>query len=91
MSSDIGQTQINILQAGANREGLNFEQLGNFIVPYPSRKERDLIINQIGQETTRINTIISKTEKQIVLLQEYRTALINEVVTGKFDVREEKI
>jgi len=91
LASDIGQTQVFHCQTGANREGLNFEQLKNFIVPYPNKEQRDLIINHIKKETARIDTIISKSEKEIELLQEYRTALISEVVTGKIDIREEKI
>ena len=39
-------------------------------------------------ETDLIDTTISKIEKEIVLLQEYRTALISEVVTGKLRVAE---
>jgi len=36
-----------------------------------------------------IDQTINFTEHQIDLLQEYRTALISTVVTGKIDVREE--
>lgn len=91
LASNIGQTQVFNCQTGANREGLNFEQLRNFVFPYPNREERGLIIGFIEDETTRIDSIISKAEREIELLQEYRIALIDEVVTGKIDVREGKI
>ncbi|MCZ7392239.1 MAG: hypothetical protein ABOK23_03715 [Candidatus Methanoperedens sp.] len=42
----------------------------------------------IESENTRIDHTITKIEKEIALLLEYRTALISEVVTGKIDVRE---
>ncbi len=61
------------------------------IVPVPTQEEQELIVKFIFSETKRIDTIISKSEKEIELLQEYRTALISEVVTGKIDVREERI
>lgn len=41
-------------------------------------------VNQhIATETKRIDGTITKTEKEISLLQEYGTALISAVVTGK--------
>jgi type I restriction enzyme S subunit len=61
----------------------------SFIVP-PSDEQKD-IVDFIEKETAHIDSIISKSEKEIELLQEYRTALISEVVTGKIDVREERI
>ncbi|MDP3149624.1 MAG: hypothetical protein Q8N83_10900, partial [Ignavibacteria bacterium] len=44
------------------------------------------IVQHIETETKRIDGTITKTEKEIELLAEYRTALISEVVTGKIDV-----
>ena len=38
-----------------------------------------------------INKIVAKTKREIELLKEYKTALISEVVTGKVDVRNEKL
>jgi len=55
----------------------------------PSEQEQTEIVKFIETETNRINTKITKTEKLIELLREYKTALISEVVTGKIDVREE--
>jgi len=57
----------------------------------PPFDEQNQIVKHIRNKTTRIDTIISKSEKEIEFLQEYRTALISEVVTGKIDVREETI
>lgn len=56
-----------------------------FIVP--SIKEQQKIIDYIEQETSKLNQLIQTIEKEIVLTQEYRTALILEAVTGKIDVR----
>jgi len=39
-------------------------------------------------QTCPMNTAITRTEREIVLLREYRTRLIADVVTGKLDVRE---
>jgi type I restriction enzyme S subunit len=87
LASEIGQLQVFDRQLGANREGLNFEELKQFIIPYPPESERNAITTFIRKETSHIDTIITKTKKEIELLQEYRTSLISEVVTGKIDVR----
>jgi len=65
--------------------------IANIAIPLPSKQEQDNIINFILAEQKRINTIISKTEQEIELMKEYKTALISEVVTGKVDVRDEVI
>ncbi len=56
-------------------------------VSYPSAKEeQQKIVSYIQSETEKIDAAISKIEAEIQLIQEYRTALISEVVTGKIKV-----
>ncbi len=83
MISEIGQNQILSMQSGSNREGLNFEQLKRFEIPLPPKVEQKEILTYIKEETSTIDTLISKYQKQIDLMQEYRTALISQAVTGK--------
>ena len=87
ISSDNGQAQIFSSEKGISREGLNFEQLKGFQVLLPPISDQKDIKDYIESATTKIDQTISNIEKQIDLLQEYRTALISEVVTGKIDVR----
>ena len=87
ISSDNGQVQIFSSEKGISREGLNFEQLKGFQVLLPPIADQKDIKDYIESATTKIDQTISNIEKQIDLLQEYRTALISEVVTGKIDVR----
>jgi len=56
----------------------------------PPIEEQKELIEYIEKETSTIETLISKYQKQIDLMQEYRTALISQAVTGKIDVREWK-
>ena len=79
------------LSTGVSYPAVNSSDVENIPIWYPNLTEQNLIVGYIEKETTRIDTIISKSEKEITLLQEYRTALISEVVTGKIDVREERI
>ncbi len=86
LRSNIGQLQIDFQQTGANREGLNFEQLKNFVIPMMDITEQKCIVVHIEKECSRLDAIIEKFNKQIDLFQEYRTTLISEVVTGKVKV-----
>ena len=54
----------------------------------PPITEQNAIVEHLGQVTAATNTAIARTRRQIELLQEYRTRLIADVVTGKLDVRE---
>jgi type I restriction enzyme, S subunit len=86
--SDYGQIQIDLGVTGSGREGLNFMNIGKFIVSLIPVEEQVKIVNGIDQAFEKINAIIHKTEKEIELLVEYKTSLINEAVTGKIDVRD---
>jgi type I restriction enzyme S subunit len=91
LRSNIGQLQIDICQAGGNRESLNFEQLKNFVIPLPNIVEQREILAYISAREIFFNDLIFKTKSEIELLNEYKKALISEVVTGKVDVRNEVI
>ena len=86
LRSDLGEEQIKIEQTGSGREGLNFEALNNFIIPYLSVEEQTAIANFLDRKMTEIDTKIAKTQRIIELQKEYRTALISDVVTGKIKV-----
>lgn len=62
---------------------LNQAQTKDFIVPVPTEQELPLIVSEIEVLNTRIENTIRKIEQEIELIKEYRTSLINEVVTGK--------
>ncbi len=52
----------------------------------PTIDEQDRIVKYIEFESKKVAAAISKIEKEIELIQEYRAALISEVVTGKIKV-----
>ena len=56
-------------------------------VPLPSVTEQQLIVGHLEQETAGLMRTISRLEREIALLREYRTRLVADVVTGKLDVR----
>jgi type I restriction enzyme, S subunit len=54
----------------------------------PPKDEQQQIVDSISVETAALNTAIARTEREIALMQEYRTRLTADLVTGKLDVRE---
>lgn len=67
---------------------LNQTKTKSLIIAYPDLNEQDKIVQYIDNKCRRINAVMEKFNKQIELLQEYRTTLISEVVTGKVKVSE---
>ena len=49
---------------------------------------RQAIVQYLDKATSDIDAAIDRARRQIELIQEYRTRLIADVVTGKLDVRE---
>jgi len=87
LRSRLGQDQVFSVQMGTSREGLNFEQLGNFIVFHPNKQEQQKIVQYLDKQTSKIDKTIQKIERKIELLEEYKKSLIHYVITGKIDVR----
>ena len=57
-------------------------------LPVPPLDEQVEIMSAMTVETAALNTAITRTEREIALIQEYRTRLTADIVTGKLDVRE---
>ena len=55
---------------------------------HPHLEEQKAIVEYLDKATADIDATISRARHQIELMQEYRTRLIADVVTGKLDVRE---
>lgn len=66
---------------------LRFADLNRFYVPHPPVKEQEAIAEEIEHECSKLTTAIARAEREIALMQEYRTRLTADVVTGKLDVR----
>ncbi|MGV8991274.1 MAG: restriction endonuclease subunit S [Thiobacillus sp.] len=76
-------------EAPVNTQGnLNVERIGAMGIPFPPLGEQGNIAKHVEQDTAEFDTAISRLEREIELLREYRTRLVADVVTGKLDVRE---
>lgn len=91
LNSHMLKHQYTAQLAGMGVHHLNMGDMKNTIVIIPPLEEQPELIAKTKHRLDSWNTCISKTEKEIELLQEYKTALISEVVLGKVDVREEKL
>ena len=79
--------QFHVEAKGVTRYGLTHAGIQSVNLPLPPLPEQAAIVRYLDKATADIDTAISRTRRQIELLQEYRTRLIADVVTGKLDVR----
>ena len=73
--------------SGAAQPKLTQDRLMSITIALPSKPEQDEIIGHIRKDTADITADIARARRQIELMQEYRTRLIADAVTGKMDVR----
>ena len=68
---------------------LNNEFFKAFILILPPLPEQQKIVSYIEEKISKIDNLIQLQQKQIEKLKEYKTSLIDEVVTGKIKVFDE--
>jgi len=78
--SKIGQQQIDMFQAGGNREGLNFGQIGSIQILSPTDIDEQEKICHILLD---INEFIYKIEQLIKKKKNIQQGALNELLTGK--------
>lgn len=92
LKSKMCSQYLSTLARGITRYALGSNAFKNLTISLPLTKaEINEIANYLDSKTKEIETIKSNTKQEIELLNEYKTALISEVVTGKVDVRNEKL
>ena len=81
--STVGQTHGQISLYGGTKDGLSLDDVKNYPILLPPLHEQLAIAEHIDKATAAIDDAISHARRQIELVQEYRTRLIADVVTGK--------
>ena len=71
----------------ATIQNIGADKYANLSVPLPPLGEQQAILTSVRIEQTPLLVAISRLEREIELLREYRTRLVADVVTGKLDVR----
>lgn len=82
MESSIVQNQIKQFNAGGNREGLNYQQIRSFKIPFPAASERKKIYDRLEHQ----NSVMDSHIKNLNKLRQLKTAIMQDLLTGKVRV-----
>lgn len=74
--------------SGAAQPKLTKDRLMSIAIVVPPSWEQDRIVEFARSETAPLRATIDRARREIDLLNEYRTRLVADVVTGKLDVRD---
>ena len=85
--SDVSKEQLLGAGYGGTKIQLSLEDIRDLWIARPPADEQIFLSKFIDRQMEKFRNLINKTEIQINLLQERRTALISAAVTGKVDVR----
>lgn len=78
----------NSMTGSAGQQRVPTDFVKNYPIALPSLLEQGEILDAVGRDALRFDTIVNRLKREIDLLREYRTRLVADVVTGKLDVRE---
>jgi type I restriction enzyme S subunit len=84
LASPIGQRQLETLNTFGNRQGLNYQQLGSFVLPWPDRSERKMIADRIVAADAQRHAA----EREKAKLTLLKSGLMTDLLTGRVRVRE---
>ena len=84
LESTIGQKQLDALNTCGNRQGLNYQQLGSFMVPWPQQGERHLIAQHVKKSATYLSKEIDEVKKLCAV----KSGLQDDLLTGRVRVLE---
>ena len=82
------QRQVEDSWSYGTQPNLAMNAMERIAVVLPPIMEQRKVLAYVGRATNKISEAIARARRQIELLEEYRTRLIADVVTGKLDVRE---
>lgn len=83
INSRIFDDFVEITKTGSTIMHLYQHSFGNFKIPIPALKTQDEIVKEIEKIVSTMNLVISKAQKEISSIKEYREALITDLVTGR--------
>jgi len=81
------RTYIRLVTNGSTVGHLRLGHVNSLPVLWCPLKTQDSLVKSIAEKSATIDAAWHLAKKQLSLLQEYRTRLISDVVTGKIDVR----
>ena len=82
---------ISSINIQATIQNVSAEKYNDLTLAIPPLEEQKQLIEYLKNEDEKFNRAIGKGKKLVHLLNEYRSTLITQVVTGKIDVRNLKV
>lgn len=82
LNSHFGQKQIDMFQAGGNRQGLNFQQIRSFNIPLPLLTEQQQVAEILTTVDDKVQVLRDKKEHY----QTLKRGLMQQLLTGKLRV-----
>ena len=77
---------VESMTGSAGQQRISVEFVANYRIALPARDEQCRIIKALKTATREFDAVIEAAFREIALIQEFRTRLIGDVVTGKLDV-----
>ncbi len=77
---------VNDSTYGTKMPRANWQFIGNQFIKFPSISEQQKIIDLLDSKTELFSKLIKQVEKSIETLQEFKSSLISNVVTGKVKI-----
>ena len=82
------RVSITLATQGSTVGHFNMSDIGALMILLPPRSEQDDIVSAIEERTSGLDQTISRLEREIELIREYRARFVADVVTGKLNVRD---
>ena len=82
---EVVRTELHSVATGSTYDAVTVDEVSNTICVVPPLSEQTQIANFLDRKTEQIDELIRIKERRIELLQEQRTALINQAVTKGLD------
>lgn len=82
-NSDVGKFNVELVKYGSAQKQFNIDHAVDFWFPVPPSNEQDEIASFLSDHLSAADLHLGKVQDSILLLQEYRAALVTAAVTGK--------
>jgi type I restriction enzyme S subunit len=69
---------------------ISTNKIGNIKIPFPPKKEQNIIIEYLDTVCNEINGLSRLIQKSVITLREYRSSLITTAVSGQIDISSER-
>lgn len=80
--------QAQLFTRGATNQDLGLGRMKAIVIPVPPLDEQKRIVDKLASDLQDYSRLKATTRREIDLLREFRTRLVSDLVTGRYDVRE---